>query len=61
MTIDLKKQESDACCTRCSRGCVRKGGYVVRDWITILLFIIMVLSLVMLLTALGLKPKKVLV
>ena len=34
---------------------------MVRDWITVSLFIIMVLSLVMLLTSLGLKPKKVLI
>jgi hypothetical protein len=61
MTIDLKKQESDPCCSRCSRGCVRKGGVVIRDWITVSLFIIMILSLVMLLTSLGLKPKKVLI
>lgn len=57
MTIDTKKQTTDSCCLRCNRCCMRKGGVLIRDWITILLFVLMILSLFMLLVSLGIKSK----
>jgi hypothetical protein len=57
LAIDLSKQESKPCCVRFGRGLSNKLGVLIRDWVSIVLFIICTGSFAFLITAVCLKSK----
>ena len=54
LALDISKQKADPCCLRLRRGCINKGGVVLRDWITLLIFTVFLGSFVFLMVACGL-------